>query len=204
MTTACPSPEVLVAYTTGVLPDPDRTDAERHLHACAHCVRVVQKAAARLSVAADVGMPVPAMALARVRPVAVVGEDAAALRAHPAPPVPAALIDKVRALFGARREGWSMRLLIPAAMAVAAVLVIGGPLRYRPSPGLERGVGGEGQMLRVTAPQAPLRAGPGSREAARKTVPRGTAVTVVSQRGDWYKVRLSDGTEGWMEQEHFD
>ena len=60
------------------------------------------------------------------------------------------------------------------------------------------------QTLRVTAPSADVREAPTLAAERLARVPRGGAVAIVNERGEWYYVRLADGTEGWMDRVDFD
>jgi hypothetical protein len=50
----------------------------------------------------------------------------------------------------------------------------------------------------VSSRRANLRAGPGRRNQRMRAVPRKTKVTVIEVMGEWYKVKLQDGTIGWL------
>ena len=50
----------------------------------------------------------------------------------------------------------------------------------------------------VSGKKASLRAGPGKRNQRIRTVPRKSKVEIVEQMGAWTKVKLQDGTLGWM------
>lgn len=55
----------------------------------------------------------------------------------------------------------------------------------------------EGKAMRVTATSLNVRSGPGTQNAVVRSVPKGGVVTVVEEQGEWCRVRLDDGTEGW-------
>ncbi len=54
------------------------------------------------------------------------------------------------------------------------------------------------QVLMVTGQRVNLRTGPGTTYAIMGTVVQGEQYPVVTEFGDWYKIRLEDGREGWI------
>jgi len=50
----------------------------------------------------------------------------------------------------------------------------------------------------VSSNRASLRAGPGRKNQRMRAVPRKTKVEVIEVMGEWYKVKLQDGTIGWL------
>jgi tetratricopeptide (TPR) repeat protein len=54
------------------------------------------------------------------------------------------------------------------------------------------------QQAVVVAPQAPLHAAPTPTAASDTTLPEGTMLDVRDQRAQWTRVRLADGTVGWV------
>jgi len=50
----------------------------------------------------------------------------------------------------------------------------------------------------VSSTRASLRAGPGRKNQRMRAVPRKTKVEVIEVMGEWYKVKLQDGTIGWL------
>lgn len=54
------------------------------------------------------------------------------------------------------------------------------------------------QVLMVTGQRVNLRTGPGTTYAIIGTVVQGEQYPVVTEFGDWYKIRLEDGREGWI------
>lgn len=55
-----------------------------------------------------------------------------------------------------------------------------------------------GRPARVTADKLNLREGPGSGFAVVRSLTRDTVVTVLQEQGEWWRVRLDDGTTGWV------
>ena len=60
------------------------------------------------------------------------------------------------------------------------------------------------QTLRVTAATTPLRAEPNGNAAVLSTLGRGEVVAVIQQERDWYRARMSDGIEGWVDRRAFE
>ena len=54
------------------------------------------------------------------------------------------------------------------------------------------------KILYVSASTLNVRATPSGNGTVLLSVPRGTSVVAVSQRGGWYEVKLTNGTTGWM------
>jgi len=54
------------------------------------------------------------------------------------------------------------------------------------------------RVVFVKWPQASLREGPGTNFKVTGKVQKGTALEVVEEKGQWYRVRLEDGQEGWI------
>ena len=54
------------------------------------------------------------------------------------------------------------------------------------------------RVVFVKWPQVGLREGPGTNFKVTAQVQKGTALEVVEEQGNWYKVRLEDGQEGWI------
>lgn len=60
-----------------------------------------------------------------------------------------------------------------------------------PTPAPRRGT--------VNAPSgANIRSGPGINHAKLATVPRQTVLEIIGDNGQWYKVKLADGSTGWI------
>jgi uncharacterized protein YgiM (DUF1202 family) len=60
------------------------------------------------------------------------------------------------------------------------------------------------ERLRVTAEEALVRTQPAFRQPVVATLRRGTSVKVIGEEGDWYRVVLADGKQGWMERRAFE
>jgi curli biogenesis system outer membrane secretion channel CsgG len=54
------------------------------------------------------------------------------------------------------------------------------------------------RVIFVKWPQVSLREGPGTNFKATAQVQKGTALEVVEEKDNWYRVRLEDGQEGWV------
>lgn len=50
----------------------------------------------------------------------------------------------------------------------------------------------------VTGSRVNLRAGPGTANPVVRVVTRGAAAEVLEDRGNWYRIRLTDGGSGWI------
>lgn len=57
------------------------------------------------------------------------------------------------------------------------------------------------KMAVVSIKRASLRKGPGKRERRVMRVPRKAKVEVLETMGEWHRVRVQDGTEGWMHED---
>lgn len=55
------------------------------------------------------------------------------------------------------------------------------------------------QIVAVEAPYVDMHSGPGRGYPVFHTVERGDEVALLKRRTDWFKVRTSDGTEGWVD-----
>jgi len=54
------------------------------------------------------------------------------------------------------------------------------------------------KVVFVKWPQASLREGPGTNFKTTAQIQKGTALEVMEEQGQWYRVRLEDGQEGWV------
>jgi SH3-like domain-containing protein len=52
--------------------------------------------------------------------------------------------------------------------------------------------------LVVSVAKANLRAGPDTNAKILAVLPKGTRLAVISKGNQWYRVRLDNGTEGWL------
>jgi hypothetical protein len=94
-------------------------------------------------------------------------------------------------------------VLVPVAVAAVAVLVVMTHESWSPAPGELTRSTQIHQRLRVTAPEAVLRAQPSRKEPTIAILKRGTDVEIVGGRGEWLQVHV-EGKEGWMERQAFD
>ena len=95
-------------------------------------------------------------------------------------------------LWTGRRSAWQRRGL---AVALALGLLLIG-LAYAADVGTAAD-----RRAVVVAEEAAVRAAPSVRAAAEADVREGLVLDVLRRRPGWFKVRLSDGTEGWVEAE---
>lgn len=108
-----------------------------------------------------------------------------------------ALFLAVAVLVLAFRFGRSAALRKTAfALAVAALLftVMSAVFAFS----LYSAVEDSGQAI-VTVPVSSVKSSPGSTDQSLFILHEGTKVSVVDRLGDWYRIELSDGRQGWME-----
>jgi hypothetical protein len=201
---ACPSEEILTAYLTAgcdgahaaALTEAERAEIGAHVDACDGCLLDLQVAQHRLSIAEEIGAPVPASVRGRI----------AALSGVSSPRPRPASAERWIQLARSRAASWlRLPILAPAAMALIAIVVLGTQIDWMHTPAreLSRSVMVR-ERLRVTAPEALVRPQPESELPQIATLRRGAQVEVVDERGSWYRVVMSDGTEGWMERRAFE
>ncbi len=184
-----PTPEDLVAYVTGAAVD---GALEEHLLSCAACVESVAIMHSRLRVGALAAVPVPSALQERIR-------------SWPSRPGKSA--QRWRATVGtglsaARR----LPVLMPLSFAAGALLALMVQQRW-PEGGVPHPVTrsvATRRVLSVTAPEGQLRSEPHPRSAIITTLNRGTKIEVLAEYRDWYRVRLADGSEGWVERRAFE
>jgi anti-sigma factor RsiW len=185
-----PTPEELVAYVTGAAVD---GALEEHLLGCAACVGSVAIMHSRLQVGARAAtVSVPAALQERIN-------------SWPARPG-----KRSRRWPAAVRTGLSVArrlpVLMPLSFAAGALLAL---LVEQQWPGggatqpVTRSVATQ-RMLSVTAPEGQLCGEPDPRSAVIATLNRGTKVQVLAAYRDWYRVRLADGSEGWVARRAFE
>lgn len=82
------------------------------------------------------------------------------------------------------------------ALAVAALLftVMSAVFAFS----LYSSVEDSGQAI-VTVPVSSVKSSPGSTDQSLFILHEGTKVSVVDRLGDWYRIELADGRQGWME-----
>ena len=54
------------------------------------------------------------------------------------------------------------------------------------------------EMVSVIASVVNIRSGPGTKNKVVTTVRRGDELEMLGEKGSWYNVKLSNGTEGWI------
>jgi len=208
--TGCPNDEVLAAaLTTGVGAD-EQQQLDAHLDTCDRCLDAIGAAMRRLRIADEIPAAVPD-ALRRRAAVAASEPVPALLPGphHPSPPRPAparlaAGGPAARRSTGARERVAALLrppLMLPAALAAAAVLVIATQNWMTsdvPRP-LTRSINVQ-QHARITATEAAVRRQPSGHAEVVATVTRGTLVDISGEERDWSHVTLADGTEGWVDQ----
>jgi hypothetical protein len=197
----CGTHEVLVSYLTTGLSDAERQSIDTHVRACDQCIRTLTLLQRRLLSAEEIPAPVPPSLMERAT-------AAATPDRHTVKPA-AGLSEAWAALSSVgRRLSAHIRLptLVPAAVAAGALLVVAGEHNWtKPEPLKEmtRAVQSR-RSLRITAPEAIVRAQPSSRTEIVATFSRGTTLEVTSLEKDWYRVTLPSGAEGWVERQAFE
>jgi anti-sigma factor RsiW len=184
-----PTPEDLVAYVTGAAAD---GAIEEHLLSCAACVESVAIMHSRLRVGAPAAVAVPAALLERVRP---------------RPSSPGKGSRRWRAAVGAGvSAARRLPVLMPLSFAAGALLALMVQQLW-PDGGVPHPVTRSvttRRALAVTASEGQLRSEPHPRAAIIATLNRGTMTEVLTEYRDWYRVRLADGSEGWIERHAFE
>jgi anti-sigma factor RsiW len=184
-----PTAEDLVAYVTGAAVD---GTIEEHLLTCAACVESVAIIHNRLRVGAVAAVPVPSALQERIR------SWPSELRKR----TPRWRAAVGTGLAAARR----LPVLMPLSFAAGALLALFveqlWPEVEVPHP-VTRSVVTR-RELAVTAPEGQLRSEPHPRSAIIATLNRGTKIEVLAEYRDWYRVRLLDGSEGWVERRAFE
>lgn len=187
---AHPDDELLVGYMVAGL-DPERERAvEQHLEVCDTCVESLASAQHRISMAAEVAVPVPRLVRERA-------ESRLADSAVAATPVAAA-----RPWLSVL---WRLPVLVPVAVTVGLVIGLSAHMLLVPeTPHSHTRAIPMVQILRVTAPEAAVRKTPNAGADVLATLPRGTQVEIHASERDWYRVRAPNGPEGWVESRAFD
>jgi hypothetical protein len=99
----------------------------------------------------------------------------------------------------------TMPVLVPVALAALALIVI--------VPRLQNPTVRDGELsravelrqpARVTVDSAAVRKEPAGDAVVVTTLVRGDRTVLVAQQGDWYRVALADGGEGWIERRAFE
>jgi hypothetical protein len=204
----CPTEETLAAYlaASGSLPpeltrgwgrtafsDEEMRALSAHVGACDRCVDELRTATRRLSLAAEIPVAVPAQVAAR----------AAAAAAQPAAAAPSRSGARLADLRERLKAVVRMPILVPMALAALALIVIVPRLQTAPDSELTRAVELR-QAARITADSAAVRQQPTAEAAVIATLNRGDSTVLVAQDGDWYRVALADGGEGWIERRAFE
>jgi SH3 domain-containing protein/putative zinc finger protein len=197
---SCGTTEVLVSYLTTGLSDAERHSIDTHVRGCDQCIRTLTLLQRRLLSAEQIPAPVPASVIERA---------AAAAISERRPAKPAAGLSEAWSALSSvgRRLSVHIRLpaLVPAAVAAGALLVVAGEHNWmKPEPKeMTRAVPSH-RSLRITVPEAVVRAQPSSRTDIVATLSRGTMLEVTSLEKDWYRVTLPSGAEGWVERQAFE
>jgi len=190
-----PSDEFLISYVTGTLATNERADVERHVDTCDDCVRTLTTMRRRLAIADEFAAPVPATVAARGLQ-SLTGVAQAENPTRSLAPWVTTIREKLTALV-------RFPVLVPVAVAAAAVLLVITRGGWSPMPDELTRSSQIHQQLRVTAPETVMRVQPSPEERAISTLPRGTDVEVLERSGEWFRVQVG-GKEGWIERHAFE
>jgi anti-sigma factor RsiW len=198
-----PSDELLVGYLSGTLDDRERIEVEAHLRSCDDCMRTLPMMQHHLSIINELAVPIPETVRQQAVPAPESAPAPRPLTCEPRSPV-----RSVRPWFASLIEWVSAALrpmvLVPVAIAALALfVVVNREAWFSPAPGELTRSTQLHQRLRVTAPEAMLRAQPSQKEQAIAVLKRGTDVEIVGSRGEWLQVHV-EGKEGWVERRAFD
>jgi hypothetical protein len=203
-----PDEEALIAYLASMPHTLDeRREIEQHLAACDRCVAMLAVAHARLAVGDEVAVTLPPGLLERAQRLAARIEAPAvpAVDPHPvarARPQPAGWLAGIRQ----RIEIWSrLPVLVPVSFAVGVTIMVMVD-QLRPTQVLEparRSITLEPAQL-VTTGATVVRAEPHAQAAIVATLARGEVVTVDQEEREWYRARLADGRQGWVDHQAFE
>jgi anti-sigma factor RsiW len=190
-TPECPDAETLVAYGAATLDASAAADVERHLHACARCVRVAQS------------ITVLTRQLQNEPPAKATVSTSAIERAEMRATVRPRLTGTASAWWQWLRESLTPTVWPRAAFAAAVVLVLAiGITRFiQPLNQLQEMHGRSGErveMVEITA-DTPGRARPAFDEPVVLRVARGTQARWLEASGEWTRIELADGRRVWVE-----
>ena len=200
-----PDDELLIAYLSDTLRDADRADVETHLRTCDDCVQGVAMMRHLLSKSDQMPTPIPEA----LRQRAVEAVDESSRRQTLTIPVSESagwLPSMLEWLFAVLRP----RLLVPLAMtALAALVIVNRQAWFNPAAEHQRTRALElHETLYVTSSEATVwsRSGGNASEGNTVvgTVRRDQPVDVIGREDDWYRVRLSNHQEGWVERSAFE
>jgi hypothetical protein len=198
----CLGDELMVAYLSDDISNVERASVETHLRDCDRCVEQLPMVQRRLYAQREPLFAVPESLRAAVR--------AGVAASHAAPEINTVAAAREstqswREWFADwRSRRWSYRTLVPAAVALAAVVAVAQRSWVEPaSVGRSRAVQIR-EALRVTAASAEVFPQAGAHPPHLAELARGTRVEIVGEDGDWYRVVLDDGRAGWMERRAFE
>lgn len=185
---ACPSDELLLAYLVMGLGGEEHERTDHHVRECNRCMTALTTMQNRVSMAAEIPTPVPGPIQERVRS----GTGRASRSVQVAPRAWWATIrDRLATVF-------SLPVLVPAAVAIGALLVVVTQQKVEAPREMSRAVQPH-STLHVTVAEAVVRSQPAAQEQVVATLKRGASLRVIDEQGDWYNVLLPDGTRGWTE-----
>jgi hypothetical protein len=180
-----------------VLSDEELRALATHVDACDRCIEELRVASRRLTLATEMAVEVPAAVAARAAIAAGMPSKVAAKTS-----VAGGWFAELRERLAA---AVTMPVLVPVALAALALIVI--------VPRLQNPTVRDGELsravelrqpARVTVDSAAVRKEPAGDAVVVTTLVRGDRTVLVAQQGDWYRVALADGGEGWIERRAFE
>lgn len=185
----------------------ERAAIERHLLDCDRCVSVLAVARARLALAGKVAVPVPPELVEAAERLA---RAATAQERSARPAAALSLLERSRGRATAireRLEAWSrLPVLIPASFAIGVLIMVTAD-RILMQPAV---VDSARRSVQLGPPQlvarskAVVRTQPDANAAIIATLAPGDVVAVDHEEREWYRARLPDGREGWIERRSFE
>ena len=200
-----PNDEILAAFLwPGTLAGSEQAAVEQHLAGCDQCVALIEVAHARLAIAAEIPYAVPPQLQQRVMEGLAAGAPAIA-RPEAVRPAAGAVRRWLDSIGETLLALTRLPILVPTGFAVGvALMLVGNRAAWdTPTGPLTRAVS-VSQALRVTAPQAVVRAQPHMRSDAIATLSRGQVIHVDHEEREWYRFALPSGAEGWVERGAFE
>jgi hypothetical protein len=203
-----PDDEALLSHLISARQGADeRAGIEQHLLHCDRCVAVLAVAQARLALADEVPAPLPAHLFERAERLA---RAVVAPEPSPRPGTATSFRGRRRGWLAGirdRLESWSrLPVLVPASFAIGVLIMVFAD-RTLMRPGMvepaRRSITLEPTQL-VTRDTAVVRAQPSGNAAIIATLAPGDVVAVDHEEREWYRARLSDGREGWIERRAFE
>jgi hypothetical protein len=195
-TTEHPSDELIVAYVTSGLTDDERRAIDAHIRTCDRCVEDIAVVQRRLDMLPEIPTRVPVEILERARVSAPT----------PVPRRRASLATWIAAIRDRLADFLTVPVLVPVAVAALALLVL-------VTQQVWVGPGSQQQLIRsvdthetmhVRTEIALVRDRPAADADVVQELHRGARVDVIGEQGNWCKVVLPNGEQGWVEHQTFE